>query len=177
MEIFMRSLITNTLVSLSLAAIAVPLAIAQPADSAAGAPQGRHSSQPHHEKRAFSLPSERVEARLAYLKTALKITAAQQTQWDAYAGEVRKEAGEMDQRVQAWRSHMTQGPRDHAPTAIERIERTQARLAAVLQRLNERLAVEKPLYAALTPDQKLVADEILAPRHQGMSRGNGKRWS
>lgn len=76
----MRSLITNTLVSLCLAAVSAPLAIAQTADSAAGAPEGHHASRSHHEKRAFSLPGERVEARLAYLKTALKITAAQQTQ-------------------------------------------------------------------------------------------------
>jgi len=33
---------------------------------------------------------ERVEARLAYLKTALKITDAQQSQWDAFASVMRK---------------------------------------------------------------------------------------
>jgi hypothetical protein len=55
------------------------------------------------------------------------------------------------------------------PNAIARMERQQQRHADALTRLNELLAVERPLYAALTPEQKQIADEVLAPRggHHG----------
>lgn len=83
---------------------AAPLTMAQTANPPPGAPQGQHAKRFHPDKQAFSLPSERVEARLAYVKTALKITAAQQSQWDAYAGVVRKQAKEADARMQERRA-------------------------------------------------------------------------
>src|SRR6187551_3551132 len=74
----MNKLILSALVSAGLAATA-PLSLAQ---SAGDGPQMRHDAQHHrqHEPRPFSMPGERIEARLAYLKTALKITDAQQPQ-------------------------------------------------------------------------------------------------
>jgi len=139
--------------------------------------QTQHGARHHHEKRAFSLPSERVDARLGYMKTALKITDAQQPQWSAFADVLRKQAAERDQQIQAWRARMAQGtPKHERRTAIARAERQQQRHAAALTRLNERLAVERPLYAALTADQKAIADEVLAPRgRHGGFRHHGKR--
>jgi exonuclease VII large subunit len=164
----MNKRILNSLVSAGLAA-AAPLAFAQ---SAVDAPQSpRHVQRQHHEQRAFSLPSERVEARLAYLKTALKITDAQQPQWETFANTLRKHAQNMDQRIKARRSQMAEGQRDTKATAIERLERRQARLAAASARLNETLAAAKPLYAALTPEQQKVADEVLAAPRRGMRHG------
>jgi hypothetical protein len=96
-------------------------------------------------KRAFSLPSERVEARLAYIKTALKITDAQQPQWNVFADTLRKQAAEGDKRMQAWRAQAGQRTERQRPTAIARIEREQQRHAAAVVRLNELFAVEKPL--------------------------------
>src|SRR5690606_27478455 len=89
----MNKLIMSTLVAAGFAA-AVPLAIAQANPPAAG--QGQHAQRGHHGKQAFRMPGERVEARLAYMKTALKITEAQQPQWDAFAGVMRKQAKEAD---------------------------------------------------------------------------------
>jgi hypothetical protein len=153
----MNKLILSALVSAGLVA-AAPLSLAQSAGS-----QPRHDAQPHrqHEPRPFSMPGERIEARLAYLKTALKITDAQQPQWEAFANTLRKHARDMDQRITARREHMAQGHHDRKATAIERLERRQARLAAASARLNDTLAAAKPLYAALSPEQQKVADELL----------------
>jgi uncharacterized membrane protein YccC len=59
------------------------------------------------------------------------------------------------------------------PTAIERMERGQARLAAASKRLNETLSAAKPLYAALSPEQQKIADELLTPRRHGMPHHRG----
>lgn len=170
----MNKLILSTLVSASLAAAAAPLVFAQTANpKPEGLQAQRFEHRRHHDQHAFRLPSERIEARLAYLKTAMKITDAQQPQWDAFAATLRKQAREADERIQARGSKMAQGRKDTPPTAVERMEFRQARLAAASARLSETLAAAKPLYAALTPEQQKVADEVLAPRGHGMFRRHG----
>lgn len=159
----MKRLVVSTLLSATLAA-AAPLALAQ---STAAGPQPRHQAEPQHEERASRMPGERVEARLAYLKTALKITEAQQTQWDAFANALRQQAQAMDARIRARRAQTAEGRRD-APNAIARLERQQQRLAAAAARVNEILQAAKPLYAALTAEQQKIADELLARQHRGM---------
>lgn len=164
----MKKLVISTLLSAAL--VAAPFAIAQTAQSA---PHARHgTAAQHHGERAFRMPGERVEARLAYLKTALRITDEQQPQWDAFANTLRKQAREMDARIEARRAQRAQSGRDGQVTAIERLERRQERLALASSRLNEIVAAAKPLYAALTPQQQKVADELLAQRHGGMRHGH-----
>ncbi len=152
---------------------AAPLSMAQTASPAPGTPHGHHAQRFHQGKQAFSLPSERAEARLAYVKTALKITDAQQAQWEAYAGVVRKQAKEADARMQAHRAKMTAGAERKRPNAIERLERQQAFMAAASVRIGERLAVQKPLYAALSAEQQQIADKVLASRG-GKRGGHGR---
>ena len=74
----------------------------------AAAPAGEATATPRAapERRAFRSPTERVEARLAYIKTALKITDAQQAQWDGFANVLRKQARDMDQRIQKFRRRL-----------------------------------------------------------------------
>lgn len=173
----MKKTVMSAVVSAALVALAAAPAFAQTGGPGGEGPQGRHFAQRQHDgQRAFRLPSERVEARLAYLKTALQITDAQQTQWDAFADTLRKHAREADQRVQAMRAEGA-APREGGarPTAIERMERGQARLAAASARLAETLAVAKPLYAALSPEQQKIADELLAARRHGGTRHGGRR--
>ena len=166
----MNKLIT-TLVSVALAA-AAPLAAAQDTRPAADAPQGRHTQRHEQGQRAFTLPSERVEARLAYLKTALKITDAQQQQWDAFADAQRRHASVADERIKGLRG--AQRPQGERPNAIERLERRQQTLTAQSQRLTEVIGAAKPLYGALSPEQRKIADELLAPRPgHGRSRHRG----
>ena len=158
----MNRRVLNTLVSVTLAA-AAPFALAQEPREA---PHARHHGAQHqqHGQRAFTLPSERVEARLAYLKTALRITDAQEPQWEAFAGTLRKQARDMDERIKARRAQMTDAKRDVQPTAIERLERRQARLAAASAR-----------HAAwLPPGPRLIRIRVAkaAPRQPVESRRN-----
>ena len=170
----MNKLILTALVSAGLAA-AAPQSMAQTA-GAEGGPQARQSAQrQHHEQRAFRSPVDRVEARLAYLKTALKITDAQLPQWNAYAETRRKQASEAAERMQKFRSQMGERQQGVQPTAVQRLERRQAMLAAASTRLNETLAATKPLYAALSPEQQKIADEVLAPRGRGGPHRHGSR--
>ena len=170
----MKKLIATTLVTAGLAA-GIPMALAQtghPAADAAGAP----AAQRQFERKPAMSMSERVEARLAYIRTALKITAAQQSQWDAYANVRRKQAAATEKSFQERRAQMAQRHADgKRPTAVERHEFARTRMAAGVQRLDELLTVEKPLYAALTPEQQRVADEVLTERggrrHGGHHRG------
>lgn len=172
----MNKLVATTLVSIGLAA-AVPAALAQTAAPAADGGRGQVHKQ--QEQRAFRMPSERIEARLAYIKTALKITAAQEPQWNAYASMLRKHAGAMDKRFQERRAQMAQRSADaRRPTIVDRHERQRTRMVAATQRLDELLAVEKPLYAALSSEQQRVANEVLgaggARRHGGGHHRGGR---
>ncbi len=160
----MSKRITRTLM-LATAMAVTPLAIAQSAPTPA--PRAPHFRL---EQGPFSLPSERIEARLAYLKTALKITGTQEQQWNAFAEVMRKHARERDEQVKSWRSAMHDRMHQPKPNAIERLERQQSIHAAAVVRLNDLLAAAKPLYAALSPEQKQVADEVLAP-HRPFGRG------
>jgi len=138
-------------------------------------PGMRHGPQGPHEDRPFSRPTERVEAQLAFIKTALKIAPGQEPQWDAFANLRRRAAGEHEKQMQEWRARMSQRVEQRErqrPTAIERIERAQQFHSMAIKRLNEQLEVQKPLYAVLTPEQKKVADELLAPRGPGGMSGH-----
>lgn len=155
----MNKLLGRTLVSASFLAVTATTAFAQaPANMEPRAGYGQGNRQA---ERAFSRPTQRVEARLAYLRTALKITGAQQTHWDAYAAVARKNAQDMEQRIKARQSREPAGTPQERPSAIERLERAQSFHADRVTRINQLLAVEKPLYAALSPEQKKVADVVL----------------
>jgi protein CpxP len=166
----MNKLLSTTLVSVSLAAMTASAAMAQTPSPATPPAAWAHAHR--FMERPFSRPTERVEARLAYIRTALKITDAQQPQWDAYASVVRKYAQDMEQRFKS-RWSGKEHPRHERPNAIERLERTQSFLAEAVTRINQLLAVEKPLYAALSPEQQKVADVVLKPHFRPM--GGGER--
>jgi hypothetical protein len=164
----MKTLLSTTLVSVCFAAITASMAIAQTAPNLPPPPTHGHAHK--FADRPFSRPTERVEARLAYLKTALKITDAQQSQWDAYANLVRKNAKDMEQRFQSRQSAEPGHPHHQPRNAIERLEKAQAFHAEAVTRLNQLLAVQKPLYAALSPEQQKVADVVLNRRGRSMEQ-------
>jgi hypothetical protein len=113
-----------------------------------------------------------MEARLAYLRTALKITDAQQAQWDTFANVLRKHARDMDQRFEQRRAEGAQRRDARTVTAIERLERAQQRTAQRAERMNEVIAAAKPLYNAFSPEQKQIADGMLARGQRGHGGGH-----
>ena len=170
----MNKLLATLIVSTGLT-VAAPFALAQTSSApGTGAPQARPGPRAdgmhRHGQHAQVKPSERVEARLAYIRTALKITDAQQPQWDAFANVLRKQAQQRDEFHRTRHTEGAQGAQPQHHTAIERLERRQKMMAFASQRLDEVVAAAKPLYAALSPEQQKIADEMLARQGQGHGR-------
>lgn len=121
-------------------------------------------STPHNRsERAFPLPGERIEARLAYIKTALKITDAQTKEWNAVADVLRQQAKAHDAALMEMQSH-----RNDSPTIIDQMEFHQKILAERASELSDLLAAAKPLYASLSPEQKKTADSLMEMRFGGL---------
>jgi hypothetical protein len=100
--------------------------------------------------------------RLAYLKNELKITADQETAWNAYAANLKANAAAMEGFRNAMFS--TQEPVDRMS---QRAEHMKAR-AAGMESMSTAL---KDLYAVLTPEQKTIADANFGGRFGGGPRG------
>jgi len=178
----MNKLLVTALMSAGLLGTA-PLVIAQTASPQGDTQQVRPGPRAGHMHRhAHVRPTERVEARLAYIRTALKITDAQQPQWEAFANVLRKQAQQTEQFMQTRHTERAQAPGGQRPqvTAIDRLERRQKMMTLASQRLDEVIAAAKPLYASLSPDQQKIADDMIAKRgrggfghggHRGMHRG------
>jgi protein CpxP len=164
----MTRLLPSMLLSVGLALAAAP-ALAQDATPGAKDPKAAQKSQ----RQARALPSERVEARITELKSALKITSAQEPQWNAFADTLRKQARAGDDRVKARRASMEKGAKPAPMTAIQRLEQRQAFMKAATASMDEVLASARPLYAALSPEQKKTADDLMA-KHGGHRRGGDR---
>lgn len=104
-------------------------------------------------------PAAAVEARLAYLKTDLKITSAQETAWNAFATNARKQA----EGMQGLREKM----RDTAGTAPDRLAQHTAAMKQRVAAMEGQAAALKDLYAALSADQKALLDQHFAARGPG----------
>ena len=106
-------------------------------------------------------PAAAVEGRLAYLKAELKITKAQEPAWKKFSDEARKQAESM----QAARTAMWSGT---AANAADRAELHNQLMKSRVEQSEKTTAAFKQLYAALTPEQKALADQ-----HPGMGIGMG----
>lgn len=102
------------------------------------------------------MPLKHVEGRLAFLKTELKITPAQEPQWTRFADAVRSTA----KHAEAAKPPMMQGGMK-ASTTPERLAHYEKTLASRLETVRALKAAVDPLYASLGDDQKKVADELL----------------
>ena len=98
-----------------------------------------------------------VEGRLAFLKTELKITPAQEPLWDALAQTLRANGQKMAELMPMGG---TMG-RGEVPGLPERLDRQERFLAARLDALRAMQAAVTPLYAAFSEEQKRTADELV----------------
>jgi hypothetical protein len=154
-----------------IAALSSGLASLPSATFAQGAPAPAAAAPQQDRARAHRLPSERIEARLAYMKTALKITPTQEPQWNALADVLRAQAKAMDNRITARRAATPSGTR--APsTAIQRLERRQQMMSDAAAHTGELLAAAKPLYVSLSDDQQKIADDLLSRGRGGHRHGH-----
>ena len=139
------------------AAIGLAPALAQtapaPANSTAAPSEARHHAM------ARMMPGQFVDGRIAFLKTQLKITPAQEVQWQQVEAAMRENAKTLDQTITTARQN--RGNID----AVQRLE-LRAQFAKVRVDNDARLlAAFKPLYASLSPEQQQMANQLVGAHH------------
>jgi len=125
-----------------------PFQLAQAAQSPAG-------------KGATETKGETVEQRITNLHTALKITPAQDAQWNAVAQDMRENAVAMDKLVAETRTTPPQ-----SMTAVADLQMYQKFAQAHVDGLKNLLSHFEAFYAAMPDAQKKVADEVFRSTRQ-----------
>jgi Spy/CpxP family protein refolding chaperone len=117
----------------------------------------------------WSNPAAAIEGHLAALKVELKITPDQDSAWQAFTTKARQQGETMLAR----RAQMSAQMSGTAPSAPERLaQRTELAKQGVAG-MESMSAAVKDLYAALTPEQKTIADQLLARGPMGRFAGRG----
>jgi len=96
-----------------------------------------------------------IEGRLAFLKGELDITDAQSEAWTGYAEAVTARIDLMQGMRQGMFDAMQSG------TALERMDTRIAGMEAMLEAMKALKPATEELYAALTDEQKKVADQLI----------------
>ncbi len=111
---------------------------------------------------ATATKGETVEQRITNLHAALKITPAQDAQWNAVAQAMRENAANMDTLVA---SNRTTAPQ--SMTAVEDLKTYQKFAEAHVDGLKNLISSFSTLYDAMPDAQKKVADEVFnTTRHE-----------
>jgi protein CpxP len=112
---------------------------------------------------------DRVETRIASLHTQLKITAAQEPQWDAFAQVMRDNAKTMDVLIQS----RVQNAK--TMTAVDDLRAYQGIADAHAGGLKKLIPAFESLYATMPDEQKKNADAVFGQmrRRQGTTKKGG----
>src|SRR5579859_1417759 len=103
-----------------------------------------------------------VEQRITDLHAALKITPAEETQWNNVAQAMRENAAAMDKLIAANRTSPPQNM-----TAVRDLQTYQQVAQAHVDGLKNLTAAFSTLYNAMPDDQKKVADEVFLTSGRG----------
>lgn len=109
------------------------------------------------DKRAMA----RVEARINELHNKLRITPAQQPQWDAFTAVMRENAQHTDEAVAGRRDPLTM-------TALEEMRAYTAIASTHAADMQKMLPVFEALYTSMSPEQQKLADAVF--HHQAGAR-------
>jgi periplasmic protein CpxP/Spy len=142
---------------IGVAAVGLTPALAQtapgPANSTATPSEARHHEMGRMMRGKF------VDGRIAFLKAELKITPAQETQWQQVEAAMRENAKALDQTITTARQNRTD------MDAVQRLE-LREQFAKVRADNDARLvAAFKPLYASLSPEQQQMANQLVGAHH------------
>ncbi|MFM0337232.1 Spy/CpxP family protein refolding chaperone [Paraburkholderia fungorum] len=124
-----------------------------PMSASAAAPAGKAG----HERN--------VEDRIAYLHSQLKITAAQETQWNAFADVMRNNGQTMGQLFQQRRAETNL-------SALDDMKQYATITQAHADGMKKLVDAFDPLYTSFSPEQKKLADVTF---HQPGGGGGGHR--
>jgi DNA repair exonuclease SbcCD ATPase subunit len=98
-----------------------------------------------------------LDGRLAFLKAELKITSEQEQVWNDYASAVRANADSLKERCKEIKEIKEEDKRPPLPERLDlRTKMMEARLA-----LRTKAKSLKPLYDALSDEQKATVDELI----------------
>lgn len=119
---------------------------------------------------------DRLERRLDFLHSELNITPAQEQLWTTFADAVRSEAQAGRDQFRERRDDFRGRADGQRPGIVERLERRQQGLDEQSAYYDRLLSALRPLYAALSEDQRRSADEnLFSPgREDRGRRGYGR---
>lgn len=106
---------------------------------------------------------DRIDAHLAYARAALHITDAQAPQWNAFAEAAREAAQGLRQALAP-----TVQAAGQPLSAPEQLERHAGLLSAQLEATRAMVRAAKPLYDALSDEQKRTANELMTDHLRDM---------
>jgi hypothetical protein len=106
---------------------------------------------------------DRIEGRIAFLKTELKITEAQTSAWNAFADALRANAKSLAEVRASMMPQQGAAPQ----SLVDRLTLQEKWLAARLEGTRAIKSALTSLVGTLSDEQKKTADELLAP-HMGM---------
>jgi hypothetical protein len=109
---------------------------------------------------------DRIEGRIAFLRTELKITDTQADAWNAFADALRANAKKLDQ-LRASMMPESGDAQQQAPTMADRLDQQEQWLLARLEGIRTMKAAFTKLNETLSDEQKKTANDLLAP-HMGM---------
>ena len=139
------------------AAVGLTPVLAQTAPAPAN--PGAAPTEARHHATERMLPGQLVDGRIAFLKAELKITPAQEAQWQQVATALRENAKTLDQAIANARQN--RGTMD----AVQRLELREQFAKARADSDARLLAAFKPLYASLSPEQQQMANQLVEAHH------------
>ncbi|MBV8937849.1 MAG: Spy/CpxP family protein refolding chaperone [Alphaproteobacteria bacterium] len=115
---------------------------------------------------------ERVENRIKELHAQLRITPAEEPQWNQFAEVMRENAREMDQTL------MQRGQQFSTMSAVQNLQSYAQVAEAHAQRVQKLVPAFENLYNAMPEQQKQVADQVFrgnAEKHIGAAQSHRGR--
>jgi len=110
---------------------------------------------------------DRIEGRIAFLHTELKITDAQASAWNAFADALRANAQKLGEVRASMMPQSGGGGQQQSPTLVDRLDLQERWLVARLEGTRAIKSAFVNVYGTLSDEQKKTANELLAP-HMGM---------
>lgn len=165
MEGAARSLAAVTFLGLTLVANPL-LAQTNPATTTTQTAQSPDTAKPAARHRASR--TDRVEARIKQLHDQLKITAAQEPQWNAVAQAMRDDAQAMQSAIGKLRQNRAQA------TAVDELRGYQEVTETHVAGLQKLIPAFQALYDTMSPEQKKNADAAFHRQRRGSHRTPAK---
>lgn len=112
---------------------------------------------------------DRVEGRLAFIKTELAVRDEQIAEWEKFTEAVRTNAENHNGLMRAMMEEMADGDYFERPLP-ERLTEQESHMVARLEQIKEMRVAVEALYGMLDDKQKQAADEIMIPAMGMMMR-------